>query len=285
MLDKFFSPETYTMLGQWALGFVKNLLVAVIVYVIGSWLIKWIKKLFVKMLERSKVDTSLYTFLTSIVSVILWFTLIIIIISILGIETSSFIALFASAGVAIGMALSGTLQNFAGGVMIMLFKPFRVGDFIEAQGYAGTVKEIQIFNTVIRTNDAQTIIIPNGGLSTGSMKNYSTEKYRRVDLSFQFAYGTDLDEVKQAIMEIIQRNKSILQEPVSDSPIVAAPWIGLTQLGESGVSVTTRTWCLGTDYWAVAGYLNETIYQELKERGFMFPFNRMDVNIINPKTI
>jgi small conductance mechanosensitive channel len=285
MLDKFFSPETYTMLGQWALGFVKNLLVAVIVYVIGSWLIKWIKKLFVKMLERSKVDTSLYTFLTSIVSVILWFTLIIIIISILGIETSSFIALFASAGVAIGMALSGTLQNFAGGVMIMLFKPFRVGDFIEAQGYAGTVKEIQIFNTVIRTNDAQTIIIPNGGLSTGSMKNYSTEKYRRVDLSFQFAYGTDLDEVKQAIMEIIQRNKSILQEPVSDSLIVAAPWIGLTQLGESGVSVTTRTWCLGTDYWAVAGYLNETIYQELKERGFMFPFNRMDVNIINPKTI
>ena len=285
MLDKFFSPETYTMLGQWALGFVKNLLVAVIVYVIGSWLIKWIKKLFVKMLERSKVDTSLYTFLTSIVSVILWFTLIIIIISILGIETSSFIALFASAGVAIGMALSGTLQNFAGGVMIMLFKPFRVGDFIEAQGYAGTVKEIQIFNTVIRTNNAQTIIIPNGGLSTGSMKNYSTEKYRRVDLSFQFAYGTDLDEVKQAIMEIIQRNKSILQEPVSDSLIVAAPWIGLTQLGESGVSVTTRTWCLGTDYWAVAGYLNETIYQELKERGFMFPFNRMDVNIINPKTI
>ena len=179
------------------------------------------------------------------------------------------------------MALSGTLQNFAGGVMIMLFKPFRVGDVIEAQGYTGTVKEIQIFNTVIRTNDAQTIIIPNGGLSTGSMKNFSTEKYRRVDLSFQFAYGTDLNEVKQAVMDIIQRNKSILQEPVSDSPIVAAPWIGLTQLGESGASITTRTWCLGTDYWAVAGYLNETIYQELKERGFMFPFNRMDVNIIN----
>ena len=281
MLDKFFSPETYTMLGQWALGFVKDLLVAVIVYVIGAWIIKWVKKLFIKMLERSKVEATLYTFLTSIVSVILWFTLIIIIISILGIETSSFIALFASAGVAIGMALSGTLQNFAGGVMIMLFKPFRVGDVIEAQGYTGTVKEIQIFNTVIRTNDAQTIIIPNGGLSTGSMKNFSTEKYRRVDLIFQFAYGTDLNEVKQAVMDIIQRNKSILQEPVSDSPIVAAPWIGLTQLGESGASITTRTWCLGTDYWAVAGYLNETIYQELKERGFMFPFNRMDVNIIN----
>ena len=124
MIEKFFSPETYSMLGQWALSFCKNLLLAIIVYVIGAWLIKWAKKLFTKMLERSKVDHSLFSFLTSIVGVVLWFTLIIIIISILGIETSSFIALFASAGVAIGMALSGTLQNFAGGVMILLFKPF-----------------------------------------------------------------------------------------------------------------------------------------------------------------
>ena len=281
MLDKIFSPDTYSVLGQWALGFCKNLIVAIIVYVIGSWLIKWAKKLFVKMLERSKVDTSLYTFLTSIVNVVLWFTLIIIIISILGIETSSFIALFASAGVAIGMALSGTLQNFAGGVMILLFKPFKVGDYIEAQGYAGTVKEIQIFNTIIRTNDAQTIIIPNGGLSTGSMKNYSTEPYRRVDLDFQFAYGTDLNKVKDAIQEIQKRNSLILQGPVKDSPVVAAPWIGVTKLGESGVMMNTRSWCKGADYWSVYFYMNETVYQELKERGFMFPFNRMDVNIIN----
>ncbi len=280
MLEKMLSPETYSVLGQWALGFCKNLLVAIIVYIVGSFVIKWVKKLFMKMLERTKVDTTLHTFLTSIVSVVLWFTLIIIIISILGIETSSFIALFASAGVAIGMALSGTLQNFAGGVMILLFKPFKVGDYIEAQGYAGTVKAIQIFNTIIRTNDAQTIIIPNGGLSTGSMKNYSTEPYRRVDLDFQFAYGTDLNKVKQAIQEIQQRNSLILQGPVKDSDVVAAPWIGLTQLGESGVVVNTRTWCRGADYWTVYFYMNETVYQELKERGFMFPFNRMDVNII-----
>ncbi len=280
MMEKIFSPETYSMLGQWALGFCKSLLVAIIVYIIGSWLIKWIKKLFVKMLERSKVDASLYSFLTSIVNVVLWFTLIIIIISILGIETSSFIALFASAGVAIGMALSGTLQNFAGGVMILLFKPFKVGDYIEAQGYAGTVKDIQIFNTILRTNDAQTIIIPNGGLSTGSMKNYSTEPYRRVDLDFQFAYGTDLDQVKEAIQDIQRRNPLILQQPVKDSTVVAAPWIGLTQLGESGVVVNTRTWCKGSDYWTVYFYMNETVYQELKSKGFMFPFNRMDVNIL-----
>lgn len=264
MMDKIFSPETYSMLGQWALGFCKNLLVAIIVYIVGAWLIKWARKLVIKMLEKSKVDKSLYSFLASIVNVVLWFTLIIIIISILGIETSSFIALFASAGVAIGMALSGTLQNFAGGVMILLFKPFKVGDYIEAQGYAGTVKEIQIFNTILRTNDAQTIIIPNGGLSTGSMKNYSTEPYRRVDLDFQFAYGSDLNEVKKAIQEIQQRNPLVLQGPVKDSPVVAAPWIGVTKLADSGVVVNTRTWCKGADYWTVYFYINETVYQELK---------------------
>jgi small conductance mechanosensitive channel len=281
MLEKFFSPETYSLVGQWAVGFCKNLIVAALVYFIGSWIIKWGIRLITKMLEKSKVDKSLYTFLTSIVRVVSWFLLAIVIVGIFGIETSSFIALFASAGMAIGMALSGTLQNFAGGVMILLFKPFKVGDFIEAQGYTGTVKEIQIFNTIIRTNDAQIIIIPNGGLSTGTMKNYSKEPYRRVDLEFQFAYGADLDEVKQAISDIQQKSELILQGPVDDSEVVAAPWIGLTKLGDSGVVATTRQWCKNSDYWTVAGYMNETVYQTLKEKGFMFPFNRMDVNILN----
>lgn len=281
MLEKILSPETYALLGQWAIGFCKNAVVAIIVYFVGRFAIKWISRLFTKVLERSHVEKTLYTFLTSIVNVVLWFTLIIIIVSILGIETSSFIALFASAGMAIGMALSGTLQNFAGGVMILLFKPFRVGDYIEAQGYAGTVKEIQIFNTIIRTTDAQTIIIPNGGLSTGSMKNYSTEPYRRVDLDFQFAYGADYDEVRQAILDIIAQQPLIMQAPVGDSPVVAAPWIGLKQLGDSGVTVGTRTWCRSADYWTVYFYLNETVYQQLRSRGFMFPFNRMDVTILN----
>ena len=283
MLEKIFAPETYSMLGGMAITFCKNLIVAILVYYIGSKLIKWISKLITKALERSKVDKSLFSFLTSIVNVVLWFVLAIIIISIFGIETSSFIALFASAGVAIGMALSGTLSNFAGGVMVLLFKPYKVGDFIEAQGYMGTVKQIQIFNTIIRTNDAQTVIIPNGTLSTGMLKNYSTEPYRRVDLDFQFVYGTDLNKVKEAIQEIQKRNPLILQAPVEDSEVVAAPWIGLTQLGQSGVVVNTRTWCKGSDYWTVYFYINETVYQELKERGFMFPFNRMDVTIRNDK--
>lgn len=268
------------MLGQWALSFCKNLIVALLVYIIGSWIIKWINKLFKKMLKKSKVDPSLYSFLTSIVSVVCWLLLAIVIISILGIETSSFIALFASAGVAIGLALSGTLQNFAGGVMILLFKPYKVGDYIEAQGYQGTVKEIQIFNTIIRTNDAQTIIIPNGEMSTKSLKNYSTEKYRRVDLDFHFAYGGDLDEVKKAIREIQAKSPLIIQGPVEDSEVVAEPWVGLTELAEKGVVVNTRTWCLGSDYWTVYFYMNETVYQQLKERGFMFPCKRLDVKMV-----
>ncbi len=281
ILDKIFVPETYSILGQWALSFCKSIILAIIIYLIGSRMIKWICKLSVKALRKSHVDESLYGFLNSIISVTLWFVLAIIIISLFGVETSSFIALFASAGVAIGMALSGTLQNFAGGVMILLFKPYKVGDYIEAQGYAGTVKQIQIFNTILRTVDAQTIIIPNGTLSTGMLKNYSTETYRRVDLDFQFAYGTDLDEVKKAISEIQARNEKIIKTPVSDSEVVAPPFIGLTKLGDSGVVVNTRSWCKGADYWDVFFFMNETVYQELKKRGFMFPFNRMDVNILN----
>lgn len=283
MLEKILSPETYSLLGQWALGFCKNLIVAIIVYLIGRWIIKWINKLTKKALKKSNVDPSLYTFLKSIVSVVLWLVLIIIIVSILGIETSSFIALFASAGVAIGMALSGTLQNFAGGVMILLFKPFKVGDFIEAKGFMGTVKEIQIFNTIISTIDNQMVIIPNGGLATDAMKNYTAEKYRRVDLDYTFAYGTDLDKVKAAINEVQAQNPLIMQGPVDDSPVVAAPWVGITEFGEKGVIVNTRTWCKTEDYWTVYFYMNETVYQQLKDRGFMFPVGRMNVNIQEKK--
>ena len=283
MLEKIFNPETYSMLGTWAMTFCKNLVIAIVVYLVGKFIINAITKFVRKLLKKSKVDPSLFTFLTSIVNVVLWLCLLIVIISILGIETSSFIALFASAGVAIGMALSGTLQNFAGGVMILLFKPFKVGDYIEAQGFAGTVKEIQIFNTIIRTVDAQTIIIPNGGLSTGSMKNYSSEKYRRVDLDFQFVYGADLDEVKKAIREVQAGSPLIIQEKVADSDVVEAPWAGITSLGERGVVVNTRTWCNGEDYWTVYFYMNETVYQKLRNSQFMFPRARMDVSILNEK--
>ncbi len=265
------SSETWSLILSYAVTFCKNILLAVVVLVIGRWIIQRLVNIVTKAMSKRKVEPSLFSFIRSIVSVTLYLVLIIVIISILGIETSSFIALFASAGVAIGMALSGTLQNFAGGVMILLFKPMKVGDFIEAQGYSGTVKEIQIFNTILTTPDNQTIIIPNGGLSTGSMKNYSKEPLRRVDVSFSFAYGTDLELVKKELHDIQTASPLILQDP--------APWIGLTSLGESSATITTRSWCKSADYWTVAGYMNETVYQNLKGKGFMFPYNQMNITI------
>lgn len=217
MMEKIFSPETYSVLGQWALGFCKNLLVAALVFFIGRLLIKWIKKLVTKMLERTKTDPSLYSFLTSIVNVVLWLTLIIIVISILGIETSSFIALFASAGMAIGMALSGTLQNFAGGVLILLIKPYKVGDYIEFGNYKGHVKEIQIFHTVIVNYNNERIIIPNGGLSTGTINNYSAETYRRCQWKIAISYGDDVDLARKVAFEIIDADPRVVKKSTDTS--------------------------------------------------------------------
>ena len=197
-----FNESAIQNLSGYAVNLCKNLLAALVIYIIGKWLISKVNSIVSKLMRKKHVEASLQTFLESIVNVSLWLLLVIAVISVLGVETSSFVALFTGAGMAIGMAMSGTLGNFAGGVMILLFKPYKVGDFISAQGYDGIVKEIQIFNTILVTTDNQTIIIPNGSLSTGSLKNFSTQKYRRVDLSYSFAYGTDYDVVREAIEKI-----------------------------------------------------------------------------------
>ncbi|MGM9802016.1 MAG: mechanosensitive ion channel domain-containing protein [Candidatus Limisoma sp.] len=194
-----------------AVDFALKILAALVVFYVGKFIINRIHKSVRALMRRRHVEKSLATFILSVLKVTLLFLLIIIVISILGIETSSFIALFASAGVAIGMALSGTLQNFAGGVLILLLKPYKVGDFIEAQGFTGTVKEIQIFNTVINTPDNKSIYIPNGGLSTGSINNYSREDYRRVDWTVGISYGDDFDVAKQAILAIIDADDRIVK--------------------------------------------------------------------------
>lgn len=199
-----------------AVDFTLKLVVAALVFYIGKLIVNRIHKSVKALLIRRQVDKSLSTFILSVLKVALLFTLIIIVVSILGIETSSFIALFASAGVAIGMALSGTLQNFAGGVLILLLKPYKVGDFIEAQGYSGTVKEIQIFNTILNTTDNKSIFIPNGGLSTGSIKNFSKEDYRRIEWIVNIAYGNDYDVAKAAIQKIIDEDARIVKQFVED---------------------------------------------------------------------
>ena len=163
--------------------------------------------------------------------------------------------------------------------MILLFKPYKVGDFIAAQGYEGIVKDIQIFNTILVTTDNKTIIIPNGGLSTGSMVNYSKQPYRRVDVNFDFCYGTDYEKVREAIEKIQNACPLILKEPIEGEP-VAGPWQGLANMGESGCTIETRSWCKSADYWAVMGYMKYEVYQQLRNSGFMFPFNKLDVTLI-----
>ena len=273
-----FNASAIQSLSGYAVNLCKNLLAALVIYIIGKWLIRKVNSIVSKLMRKKHVEASLQTFLESIVNVSLWILLVIAVISVLGVETSSFVALFTGAGMAIGMAMSGTLGNFAGGVMILLFKPYRVGDFISAQGYDGIVKEIQIFNTILVTTDNQTIIIPNGSLSTGSLKNFSTQKYRRVDLSYSFAYGTDYEVVREAIEKIQKACPQIIQEPIAGEPVIG-PWQGLASLGDSGVTIATRSWCASADYWTVAGYMNHEVYQQLRNSGFMFPFNKLDVTV------
>ena len=273
-----FNESAIQNLSGYAVNLCKNLLAALVIYIIGKWLIRKVNSIVSKLMRKKHVEASLQTFLESIVNVSLWLLLVIAVISVLGVETSSFVALFTGAGMAIGMAMSGTLGNFAGGVMILLFKPYRVGDFVSAQGYDGIVKEIQIFNTILVTTDNQTIIIPNGSLSTGSLKNFSTQKYRRVDLSYSFAYGTDYEVVREAIEKIQKACPQIIQEPIAGEPVIG-PWQGLASLGDSGVTIATRSWCASADYWTVAGYMNHEVYQQLRNSGFMFPFNKLDVTV------
>ncbi len=250
---------------------VVDLAIACIVFFIGKWIINRLYNFVSRAFERRHVDQSLRSFLLSLIRIILMFILILIVIGLLGIPTSSFLAIFASAGLAIGMALSGTLQNFAGGVMILLFKPYRVGDYIEAQGYSGTVKEIQIFNTILNTPDNQTIIIPNGGLSTGSMKNYSKEELRRIDWTIGIAYGDDYDTARKAILEILANDQRVLTEP--------APFIALSGLRDSSVEIVVRAWGKSGDYWGIYFNFNEQVYKQFDKYGLHFPYPQMDVHV------
>lgn len=252
-----------------------KLLAALLVFFIGRWLIRKINHLIINIMNKKQVEASLFSFIKSLISISLNFLLIVLIIGTLGIETSSFIALFASAGVAIGMALSGTLQNFAGGVMILLFKPFKVGDFIEAQGQSGSVKEIQIFNTIITTPDNKIIIIPNGGLSTGIMKNYSKEEIRRVDWEFGIAYGDSYEKARTVLQHLLDADPRVLKDPAS--------FIALNSLGESSVNIVVRAWVKAGDYWDVFFSMNEKVYKTFASENLNIPFPQMDVHLIQEK--
>lgn len=260
-------------LTKYATTFCKNVIVAIIVYMIGRFIVQKLCALFQTLLRKKGVDDSLYTFLDSLVNITLNFLLIIVVIGILGVETSSFMALFASAGVAIGLALSGTLQNFAGGVMVLLFKPYKVGDVIEAQGYIGGVTQIQIFNTILCTPDNQTVIIPNGSLATGSLKNYSTQQFRRVDIPVEVAYGSQPDTVRDALNELINADTRILKDAGHE------PTIPMTTMGSSSITFELRLWVESANYFAVKFDMTENVYKHFRVKGIEIPFQQLDVHM------
>ncbi len=255
-----------------ALDYGPKLVGAIVVLILGLWVIKIINKMVVRAMERSEMDESLQPFLKSLTSTLLKVLLVISVLGMLGVAMTSFIAILGAAGLAVGMALSGTLQNFAGGVMILIFKPFHVGDFIEAQGHSGTVNKILIFNTILKTPDNKTIIIPNGGLSTDSLVNYSTEPQRRVDWAFGIGYGDDYEQAKAVLLELIAKDKRILQDP--------EPFIELASLDDSAVTIAVRVWVNAEDYWGVHFSMNQAVYKVFDEKNLNIPYPQMDVHLI-----
>ena len=229
-----------------------KLLVCIAIYIIGRKIIQYLHKAMGRMMTRRKFDPSIASFVRSLIDIALTATLLLIIVNILGINTTSFVALFASIGVAIGMALSGTLQNFAGGVMILLFRPFKVGDYILAQGQEGTVKAIQIFNTVIIASDNRTIFMPNGGLSANTITNYSNQKNRRVEWLINIGYGNDYEKSKKIIQDILSGEKRILSNP--------EPLIALKALNQGSIEIVIRAWTSKGDFGDVFFDINEKIY-------------------------
>ncbi|MBO5251749.1 MAG: mechanosensitive ion channel [Bacteroidaceae bacterium] len=248
-----------------------RILGALIIFIIGKLLVNWANKLFAKMLAKRKVDASIQSFLKSIVNITLLVLLFLAVIGKLGIELTSFAALLASVGVAVGMALSGNLSNFAGGVIILVFRPYKVGDYIEAStGASGTVTDIQIFHTVLTTPDNKIIYAPNGAMSSAVVTNYSRKDTRRLDFTFSVEYGTDFQLVRDTLMAIINKDNRILNNP--------APFIELGALADSSVNITVRVWVNAADYWNVNFDMNKNVYATFNEKGISFPFPQLTVH-------
>lgn len=246
---------------------------AIIVLVIGLFIIKKITNALHRLFQKKDYDPSLESFLLSLARIGLKIMLYIAVIQMLGVQTTSFVAVLGAAGLAVGLALSGTLQNFAGGVMLLIFKPFKTGDYIDAQGYSGTVSEVQIFNTILKTPDNKTIIIPNGGLANGSMVNYSTEPKRRVDWTIGIGYGDDADKAQAVIRKMMEDDDRILKDP--------APFVEVSELADSSVNFAARAWVNASDYWAVYFDMNKNVYKTFDKEGLNIPFPQMDVHVHN----
>ncbi len=248
-----------------------KLLGAIAFLIIGFFVTKLLVKRYVKIVTKKNMDPALISFTKSLVNVGLKVLVIVSVMGMVGIEMTSFIAVLGAAGLAVGLAFQGTLSNFAGGVMIIIFKPYKVGEFIEAQGYTGSVADIQIFNTILNTPDNKVVIIPNGGLATGSLINFTRKETRRVDWSFGVGYGSDYKAVREIIIGLIENDDRILKDPNY--------FIGLGEMADSSVNITTRAWVKTADYWDVYFDINEKVYKIFNEKGIEIPFPQMDVHI------
>ena len=253
-----------------------KLVIALLLYLIGAWLIRKSKNFIARAFTRRGADATLTSFIQSLVTAILWILLIMFMISTLGINTTSLAALLAAGGMAIGMAMSGTVQNFAGGLMLLAFKPFKAGDYIEAQGFAGTVKSINIVSTKIVTVDNREIILPNGALSNGTINNYSANPLRRIDLPVSVAYGSDAEAVKAELMRIVGDNEKVLN---AETPGALDPTVVLSDLKDSSVEFLVRVWVQSSDVREVRYALTEAIYEGLPAHGISFPFPQLDIHL------
>lgn len=276
---------------------------ALIIYMMGMWLISWVKKLLKRSFTRRHTEPTMASFITSFVSITLTILFVVIAVSTLGVDTTSLAALLAAGGMAVGMALSGTVQNFAGGIMLLAFKPFKAGDFIAAQGFTGKVVEVNITATKILTPDNRVVILPNGALSNGTIDNYSARPLRRIEWKVSVAYGTDVDSCKQAILDILTTDKRILPPDTNMDELykelnikayqlstvayrmdaIPAPFVALLSLNASDITFVVRAWARAADYWDLFFDMQERFYTELQKAGFQFAYPHVDVSMIEHK--
>lgn len=260
-----------TLLSQ-AVWVALKIFLALLIYMVGRLLTRWILRIMDRSFARRDVEASLRSFLRSMVKAVMTILVILAAVQTLGINTTSFLAIFASAGLAVGMALSGTLQNFAGGVILLLLRPYRVGDYITAQGQSGTVKNIGLFSTQLSTGDNRIIYVPNSAISTDIVDNYSQATNRRLDWNISISYGDDIDVARKAILEMLAADSRVLKEP-------AAPMVAVKELGDNAVILLVRCWTANSNYWGLFWDMNEKMYKELPAKGVNFPFPQLDVHI------
>lgn len=271
-LSSLLSPELMQTIFEGASQFGLQVIAAIVVFVVGRWVARRVSRLIQRGLTRANTDPTLVGFFGNISYFGLLLLVIIAAVGQLGVQTTSFIAVLGAAGLAVGLALQGSLANFAAGILMIIFRPFRAGDFIEAAGTAGVVEEIQLFTTRMRTPDNKTIIIPNAQITAGTITNYSARDTRRLDLVFGVSYGDDLDKVKRVIREVLAEESRLLREPEAT--------VGLLSLGDSSVDFAVRPWVKSSDYWPVYFELQEAMKKRFDREGISIPFPQRDVHLL-----